>query len=271
MSDPVFSQPGTGSTQDECSVESAQQQLNALQAAYADLRKKLVQEGNELTAAIETARKETDEHVRRKISEANQRVAEIEQEARLRGLAAGRREGVESGFSQGMQKGLEESRREADVLIQEQARTLLGDTCGSVPQLLEKVLDEFTCCWKLTIDEIRRDTVALARGIAERILRREIVEFPQLVTENIELAIQRIGDRRKIQIEVNPVDLTTVIEFLPTLGQKIQGAEGAEVMGVESIVRGGCRVRSATGSVDLGIEIQLDLIEAALIQDTQEK
>ena len=263
MSDPVFSQPGTGSTQDECSVESARQQLNALQAAYADLRKKLVQEGNELTAAIETARKETDEHVRRKISEANQRVAEIEQEARLRGLAAG--------FSQGMQKGLEESRREADVLIQEQARTLLGDTCGSVPQLLEKVLDEFTCCWKLTIDEIRRDTVALARGIAERILRREIVEFPQLVTENIELAIQRIGDRRKIQIEVNPVDLTTVIEFLPTLGQKIQGAEGAEVMGVESIVRGGCRVRSATGSVDLGIEIQLDLIEAALIQDTQEK
>ena len=75
---------------------------------------------------------------------------------------------------------------------------------------------------------------------------------------------------RKIQIEVNPVDLTTVVEFLPALGKKIQGAEGAEVIGVESICRGGCRVRSETGSVDLGIDTQLDLIESALIQDTQE-
>lgn len=270
MSDPVFSRSVTESAQDENSVETAHLRLNALQVAYAELRRKLVQEGNEMKAAVELARKETDEHVHRKISEANQRVAEIEEDARLRGETVGQKEGVEAGFSEGLQKGLEESRRQADHQVQERALALLGDRCDSTSQLLMSVLEEFTGCWKQTIDEVRRDTVALARGIAERILRKEIVEFPELVTENIELAIQRIGDRRKIQIEVNPVDLTTVIEFLPALGKKIQAAEGAEVIGVESICRGGCRVRSETGSVDLGIDTQLDLIESALIQDTQE-
>jgi len=271
MSDSLFSQSGIANAQDERSVELAQKRLDALQAAYADLRRKLVQEGNEMTAAIETARNETDEHVRRKISEANQKLAEIEEEARERGIAKGHREGFDSGFTEGMQKGLERSRSDADELIQQKAEYMLGESCESVSKMLENVLREFNGCWKFTIEEIRRDTVALARGIAERILRKEIVEFPQLVTENIELAIQRIGDRRKIRIEVNPVDLTTVIEFLPTLGQKIQGAEAAEVIGMESISRGGCSVRSATGSVDLGIDTQLDLIEAALIQDTQER
>ena len=270
MIDPVSSQSGTSNAQDVSSVEAAQQRLNALQSAYAELRKSLVQEGNEMKAAVELARKETDEHVRRKISEANQRVAMIEEEARLRGETVGHRDGVESGFAEGMQKGLEESRRQADHQVQERAMALLGDRCDYAPQLLMNVFEEFNSCWKLTIDEVRRDTVALARGIAERILRKEIVEFPQLVTENIEIAIQRICDRRKIRIEVNPVDLATGIEFLPALEEKMHGAEGAEVVGVESICRGGCRVRSETGSVDLGIDTQLDLIESALIQDAQE-
>ncbi|MGE4619650.1 MAG: FliH/SctL family protein [Planctomycetota bacterium] len=271
MSDPVFSQSSTGDMQFGGTVESAQARLDALQSAYADLRKKLIQEGNEMAAAIETAKKETDEHVRRKISEANQRVASIEEDARLRGKLDGRKEGLESGFAEGMQKGLEESRREADLRIREKARALLAESCDSVPRFLANVLDEFGSCWKPTIEEIRRDTVGLSRGIAERILRKEIAEFPALVTENIELAIQRIADKRKIQIEVNPVDLTTVMEFLPSLGQKIQGIDGAEVIGVDSICRGGCRVRSETGTVDLGIDTQLDLIEAALIQDAQER
>lgn len=270
MSDPVFSKPELGNDSEANSVEAAQQRLYALQCAYEELRKNLVQEGNEMKASVELAKKETDEHVRRKISEANQKVAKIEEEARLRGEEAGHREGVESGFVEGMQKGLEQSRIQAEHQIQERALALLGDRCDSAPQLLLNVFDEFSSCWKLTIDEVRRDTVALARGIAERILRKEIEEFPQLVTENIELAVQRICERHKIKIEVNPVDLTTVTDFLPALEEKFHGTEGVEVVGVESVCRGGCRVRSENGSVDLGIDTQLDLIETALIQDAQE-
>ncbi|MEC9475606.1 MAG: FliH/SctL family protein [Planctomycetota bacterium] len=270
MSDPVSYRSDTSNAEGMSSVEMAQRRLEALQSAYAELRRNLVEEGNEMKAAVEQARRETDEHVRRKISEANQRVVTIEEDARIRGEAAGHKDGAEAGFVEGMQKGLEESRRQADHQVQERAMALLGDRCDYAPQLLMNVFEEFNSCWKITIDEVRRDTVALARGIAERILRKEIVEFPQLVNENIELAVQRICDRRKIRIEVNPVDLSTVIEFLPALDEKMQGVEGAEVVGVDSICRGGCRVRSETGSVDLGIDTQLDLIESALIQDAQE-
>jgi len=58
--------------------------------------------------------------------------------------------------------------------------------------------------------------------------------------------------------------------FLPALRKKFEGCEGAEVIGVDSISAGGCRVKSRSSSVDLTVGTQLDLIELALIQDKQE-
>jgi flagellar biosynthesis/type III secretory pathway protein FliH len=112
--------------------------------------------------------------------------------------------------------------------------------------------------------------VKLARGIAEKVIRREIESLPVMVVENIELAVQRIGDRSQIIIEVNPTDLSAVVQFLPALRKKFEGCEGAEVIGVDSISAGGCRVKSRSSSVDLTVGTQLDLIELALIQDKQE-
>ncbi len=263
MNDEVFSPTDEGPTEILQSEVEARQRLEALQVAYQQLMQKLLVDGQKSIAAIELARESSLVALEKHKNEARSSGHE-------RGLEDGRNQGFEAGHAEGIQMGLEEGRREFTRSVEQKACELVSQNCETLPQTLASAIEEFSRCWKDTIEETRRDTVKLARGIAQRVLRREIEDLPSVVVENIELAVQRIGDRCQIVIEVNPADLTAVVQFLPLLGQKFEGAEGAEVVGIESISRGGCRVRSRSASVDLTMEMQLDLIESALIKDSQE-
>ena len=257
-------------------IAEARLELDSLRQAYRELMHELNAEGEQQRQRIEQARIEERERIATRIEEEREKAkkalkrldAECEP-LREKSIEEGRREGYEVGYQEGVQKGLEESRRIARENTERAAREILGESCARVPAMLSDCLEEFDRVWRGTVGEMRRDTVALSRGIAERILRREIDRMPQLVLENIEVAIQRISDRRRLCIEVHPADLEAVIDFLPELGKRIRGAEAAEVMGHEAIQRGGCRVKGETGHVDLCIDTQLDLIESALIRNTQ--
>ncbi len=257
-------------------VAEARLELEALRKAYDDLLRELVSEGEIQRARLQEARDAERDRITTLIEEERKRA----EEARLKNEQyclnlqrkseeEGQRQGYEAGYEEGLQKGLEESRRVARENTERAAREILADSCETVPLMLSECLADFDRTWRGTVGEMRRDTVALSRGIAERIIRREIDQVPQLVLENIEIAVQRISDRRRLCIEVNPADLEAVIEFLPELGRKIRGAEAAEVIGLESIQKGGCRVKGETGHVDLCIDTQLDLIESALIRNNQ--
>lgn len=261
---------------EERAIAEARLELEALRQAYDDLMGQLRIEGEEQQKRLQVARDAERERIATQIEEANTKAAKIRQQAlveceslRKEATEEGRRGGYELGYEEGVQRGLEESRRIARENTEKAAREILGESCGTVPSMLNECLGDFDRVWRGTVGEMRRDTVALSRGIAERILRREIDRLPQLVLENIEVAIQRISDRRRLCIEVHPADLESVIEFLPELGKRIRGAEAAEVIGHEAIQRGGCRVKGETGHVDLCIDTQLDLIESALIRNTQ--
>ncbi len=261
---------------DERTIAEARLELESLRKAYDDLMGQLRVEGEEQQRRLQVARDAERERIATQIEEANAKAAKIRQQAlveceslRKEATEEGRRGGYELGYEEGVQRGLEESRRIARENTEKAAREILGESCGTVPAMLNECLGDFDRVWRGTVGEMRRDTVALSRGIAERILRREIDRLPQLVLENIEVAIQRISDRRRLCIEVHPADLEAVIEFLPELGKRIRGAEAAEVIGHEAIHRGGCRVKGETGHVDLCIDTQLDLIESALIRNTR--
>lgn len=249
------------------SVEEAHLRLETLQRAYHDLMQKLVEDGQ--NTAIDLKKKE--DFARKQMNDRLSPELEAQVEKREQaGFKVGEQLGFEKGHAEGKQKGLEESRRSFDQQVQQKAQELVDQSCGTLKKTLSNIIEDFNRTRIVTIEETRRDTVKLARGIAEKVVRREIESLPMLVVENIELAVQRIGDRSQIIIEVNPSDLAGVIQFLPALQKKLEGCEGAEVIGLDSICAGGCRVKSRSSSVDLTVGTQLDLIELALIQDKQE-
>lgn len=263
-------------TAENSAISEARMELESLRQAYDDLMRQLAVEGEMLQKSFQEAREAEKERIATEIGDARKKTEKILHQAtveseriRMEATEEGRRKGYELGYEEGVQRGLEESRRIARENTEKAAREILGESCGSVPAMLNECLGDFDRVWRGTVGEMRRDTVALSRGIAERILRREIDRLPQLVIENIEVAIQRISDRRRLTIEVHPADLEAVIGFLPELGMRFRGAEAAEVIGHEAIQRGGCRVKGETGHVDLCIDTQLDLIESALIRNTQ--
>ena len=270
------SDSGVEGSMENRDVAEARLELQALRQAYDDLLQELVGEGNKQHVRLQEARNAERDRIatliedeRKRAEEARQKNEEFCLNLRQKSEVEGQRLGYEAGYEEGLQKGLEESRRVARENTERAAREILADSCETVPLMLSECLADFEKTWRGTVGEMRRETVALSRGIAERIIRREIDQIPQLVLENIEVAVQRISDRRRLCIEVNPADLEAVIEFLPELGRKIRGAGAAEIIGVESIQKGGCRVKGETGQVDLCIDTQLDLIESALIRNTQ--
>ena len=249
------------------SVEEAKLRLEVLQRAYHDLMQKLVEDGQ--NKAIELKQQEESARKKMKGRLAPQLEAEIK-ERKQEGFKNGEEDGFKKGHAEGIQSGLAESRRIFEQEVEAKAQELVEQSCGTLQKTLSKIIEDFDRSWTFTIEETRRDTVKLARGIAEKVIRREIESLPAMVVENIELAVQRIGDRSQIVIEVNPSDLSAVVQFLPTLRKKFEGCEGAEVIDVDSLSAGGCRVKSRSSSVDLTVGTQLDLIELALIQDKQE-
>ncbi len=267
MNDPEFISADASLDPVLWSVEEAQLRLEVLQRAYHDLMQKLVEDGQ--NKAIELEQQEESARKKMKGRLAPQLEAEIKGR-KQEGFKNGEEDGFKKGHEEGMQSGLAESRRIFEQEVEAKAQELVEQTCGTLQKTLSKIIEDFDRSWTFTIEETRRDTVKLARGIAEKVIRREIESLPEMVVENIELAVQRIGDRSQIIIEVNPSDLSAVVQFLPALRKKFEGCEGAEVIGVDSICAGGCRVKSRSSSVDLTVGTQLDLIELALIQDKQE-
>ena len=261
------SEPGTEGRMEE--IIEARMELEALREAYGDLRERLVTEGEERRRKLKAELSPKYEMETKEIQESKISATKDLDELRQRAIKDGYEQGLKSGIEEGRQRGLEESRRLAQEKAELLARGLLESACEKFPGLLERCIEDFERCWHETVGEMRRDTVALSRGIAERILRRELPELPNLVIENIDIAVQRISDQRQLRIEVHPADLALVVQFLPDLNRKIKGAEAAEVVGEDSIRRGGCRVRSETGFVDMSIDTQLDLIESALVKNSQ--
>ena len=160
MNDEVFSNQGESQESLDGRVEEARLKLEALQVAYDQLMKKLLAEG-----------RRSEEQINLRLEKA---LAEVENKKRVAeeaghqcGYDAGHREGVETGTSQGLQKGLEESRRQFDQEVVAKASKIAEESCGSLPSLLQQAMVEFEKCRQSTIEETRRDTVKLARGIAE--------------------------------------------------------------------------------------------------------
>ena len=109
-----------------------------------------------------------------------------------------------------------------------------------------------------------QQTVHLATAIAERIIRRELQQAPeitiQLIRETLELAM----GGGNIRIHVNPQDHESLGATLPAILNQVSNLGPAEMIPDADIKPGGCRVVTEFGVVDQQIETQLARIEEEL-------
>ena len=114
------------------------------------------------------------------------------------------------------------------------------------------------------LGETEPQLVALARGVAEKIIGRELEVRDDTIVAIVRQAIQTVRQQREIIVRVNPQDLEALQKGKHEIIAVLARAKDVDLRGDPSISRGGCVVESELGTIDAELETQLDVIERLL-------
>jgi flagellar assembly protein FliH len=168
------------------------------------------------------------------------------------GLADLQEEAYKEAFEQGLAEGREAGRVEVTATVQRLA--------GMFHDLAKpfEVLDT----------EVEQELLTLAMALARHIVRRELKADPTQVIGIIREAIGALpAAAREVRVHLHPEDAAVVREHLaPTVNERAWTIVEDPVM-----ARGGCRVTSATSTIDARLETRLGAILSELLgSDRQE-
>jgi len=198
------------------------------------------------------------------IARAEARAAEIAGQAKSQAQAAfeeARKEGYQAGHAEGLEEGSAEGRAAGT----EEALAACRQDTSTLAEALEGLVAEFGARREGLVKDAERDLLALAMGIAERVVRRELAAGRGAPAEAVFEAISLASARSKVVARLNPADLKAVEGAHAEISRRFADMKDFRLVADESIARGGCLVTTDAGSVDLEMETQLERIESVLV------
>jgi len=177
----------------------------------------------------EEARREAAEVLERARAEAD----EIRRQAHEEGLAAG----LAAAQASSQHRGDEPARSTATVL-------------GGLVQQIERARAEWLLRWE-------RNLIDLAVAMAERIVRREVREHPQLALELVRESLELAAGCARIRLTLHPEDLAALNVPIRQLAQQLGRVAETELVADAALQRGECRVTTDHGEIDQRFATQL--------------
>jgi len=179
-------------------------------------------------------------------------IESMQKQAYDEAFTQGKLDGFQQGFDQGVKQGYEENVK------------LLHSKAAEFASLMESLSEPF----KQLDDEVERELVKLAIGIATQIIRREIKMDPGQVVAAVREAVNVLPlSSQKITLYLHPEDADLVRsalsldEMSPTWG----------FIEDPLITRGGCKVDTDISHVDASVENRLAAVIAALLGGERER
>ncbi len=116
------------------------------------------------------------------------------------------------------------------------------------------------------VERYQDELLALALGIARKVVQRELAEHPEHWLGMIREAVRHALDREKIRIRVGSVLHRFLLEHLSTLRPMLDDVKELELVEDPALAENGCILESQFGDLDLGVDSQIGAIRAALTQ-----
>jgi flagellar assembly protein FliH len=124
---------------------------------------------------------------------------------------------------------------------------------------LSSTIDEIAALRLGVMRRAERELIHLALAMAQRIVRRELSLDPDLVLVIARVAVDSLGERATAVVRLNPVDHAV-------LSAGALEANGTlELVADPDVPRGGCRIQSAFGEIDAGIDAQIRELSRELL------
>jgi flagellar assembly protein FliH len=142
------------------------------------------------------------------------------------------------------------------------ARAEFDQTLLQVRESLAQTLTEFAHTRADYYRRLESEVVQLALAIARRILHRESQVDPLLLAGVVRVALEKIESTTQVVLQVHP---SRVSDFRTYFAQNMHTEEAPEVIDDASLDIHSCRLETAMGSSELGLEVQLKEIEKGLL------
>lgn len=153
------------------------------------------------------------------------------------------REAFAAGYADGARAAEAEAARQLDLTTRQFAATI----------------EEIAALRLGVMRRAERELIHLALAMAQRIVRRELQLDPDLLLVIARVAIDRLGERATAVIHLHPSDH----QALSTRALEANGT--IELVADADVPRGGCRITSAFGEIDAGIDAQFRELSRELL------
>jgi flagellar assembly protein FliH len=164
-------------------------------------------------------------------------------------LAAVEREAFARGFAEGEAAGAAAASGEGEAILRQ----------------LTQALQDVSALRTDMIRRSERQIVELALTLAKRVIHREISQDQNLLLSMVRGALTRLDDSARITVRLNPHD------YEASGGAQIsQLGTNVIVVADAKVERGGCRVESDLGTLDAGVDAQIQEFGRTLLGDHPE-
>ena len=205
------------------------------------------------TAIIQAARAEAQEILAAAQIEAEKQRVQAAQEGQKQGHATGHATGLQQGTEDGVRQGLDTAKQQmAEQLRQaaERSNSMVAAADQEVIRLLHQAEPKI---------------IELVLAISRKIINDEVTERPAVVVNLVRSALERVRDQDKINIHVSPEDYDLVLLSRREL-QAVVGAERSLNVSADAVLnRGGCLIETSFGTVEAGVDTQLEAVRQALL------
>ena len=161
---------------------------------------------------------------------------------------------------QAEQAGRKAARDAVESILDEKVSRQMQSLIPALNQAVSQIEDskgQWLCHWETSV-------VTLALAIAERIIRREIKETPELTLEWISEALRLATGSADITVRLCPTDHQTLRTEADSLTGLFFPLATANIVSDPNITQGGCRVDTEFGTIDQQIETQLARVKEEL-------
>ncbi|HEX8455954.1 MAG TPA: type III secretion system stator protein SctL [Pyrinomonadaceae bacterium] len=112
--------------------------------------------------------------------------------------------------------------------------------------------------------EAERDLLRLSVKLAEKIIGREIAQDEATLADIVAAALRNARQHEMLTVRVNPADLP-VVEAHRSRLDPTGRARFLDLVADPRVARGGCVIESESGTIDAQIDVQLGVLERALL------
>lgn len=216
--------------------------------------------GAQVAFNYDDLRKQCDEYITQVtnqaqsiVAEANAQAGAIREQARAEGYASGQSQGLAQSGQLIETKAAEIAKRKTE----EHLKTVLPAMQAAVKELqIEK--DRWVTHWETAV-------VRLSIAIAEKILRHEVHQRPELTVTMVSETLQIVAGHPNIKVHMHPEDIAQLQSCGHEMIQRLSALGDAALDPDERIGRGGCLIETRHGVIDGRIETQLNRIAAELL------